>query len=257
MGSSPAAFIDVSVIMPAFNEADSIERVVVEVAEAVGIDVTRSYELLVIDDGSTDDTPGILRQLQARIHPLRVLTLAVNSGQSAAFAAGFDHARGRMFVTMDADGQNDPADIPRLLEHMETHGCCCGYRESRQDRWSRRVGSRLANAVRNWALGESIIDTGCSLKAVHAPYARGLQAWHGMHRFFPTLFGMRGASIHQIPVHHRPRLAGRSKYTNWGRLQRTIWDLMAVRWLKSRVVRYHVLESPDSAPIEKTRPMVK
>lgn len=238
--------VDVSVIVPVFNEAECIATVVEETIRTLATDSGRTYEVLVVDDGSADETPLHLRRLQAAHAMLRVVTLNRNSGQSAAFSAGFAHARGRVFVTMDGDGQNDPADIPRLLDYVGKYGCCCGIRQRRQDVWSRRVGSRVANQVRNWILQEDIIDTGCSLKAVQAEYARGLHPWNGMHRFFPALFRMRGASVHQLPVNHRRRFGGHSKYTNWGRLQRTIWDLLAVRWMKERALSYQAVEQVPS-----------
>lgn len=222
-----------SVVLPAYNEASCLEGTV---RELVGVldSSGHEWEIVVVDDGSTDRTPGILRNLAESISGLRWIRLKKNSGQSAAMVAGFRESRGDAIVTMDSDGQNDPADIPRLVSELDGCDCCCGYRASRQDTASKRLASRLANVVRNAVLGENIIDTGCSLKAFKAELVRELNVWDGMHRFFPTLFMMKGARIKQIPVRHRPRQGGRSKYTNWGRLWRTIRDLRGVLWLKAR-----------------------
>lgn len=226
--------VDLSVLIPAYNEDACIAAVVRETA-CVLHGLGRSFEILVVDDGSSDWTPGRLNDLRAEVSELRALRLATNSGQSAALLAGFRAARGRIFVTLDADGQNDPADIPALLAGLETCDLCCGYRVRRQDVWSKRIGSRLANAVRNRVLGETIRDTGCTLKAFRAEWAAHLPLqFRGLHRFIPALLTMAGARIAEIPVHHRPRAAGQSKYTNWGRLKESLWDLWAVRWMQKR-----------------------
>lgn len=208
------------------------------------IDVLREMderaEIVAVNDGSTDETHRILKSLRAEISELRVLSLVPNAGQSAAFGVGFQEARGRLIVTLDADGQNDPADIPRLLAELQTHDCCFGYRARRKDSLSKRVGCRIGNGVRNRVLGESIVDTGCSLKVFPAAYVRHLTMWTGLHRFLGSLLGMQGASIAQIPVNHRPRSGGKSKYTNIGRLKQTVWDLMAVRWMQRRCPRFVV-----------------
>ena len=226
--------VDLSVLIPAYNEDACIAAVVRETA-CVLHGLGRSFEILVVDDGSSDWTPGRLNDLRAEVSELRALRLATNSGQSAALLAGFRAARGRIFVTLDADGQNDPADIPALLAGLETCDLCCGYRVRRQDVWSKRIGSRLANAVRNRVLRETIRDTGCTLKAFRAEWAAHLPLqFRGLHRFIPALLAMAGARIAEIPVHHRPRAAGQSKYTNWGRLKESLWDLWAVRWMQKR-----------------------
>jgi dolichol-phosphate mannosyltransferase len=225
---------EVSVLVPAYNEEGCIEAVVREAVDVLrGMD--RPFEVVVVDDGSTDATGARLRALAAAIPELRLLRLAVNSGQSAALGAAFRAARGDIFVTLDADGQNDPADIPALVAGLDTCDLCCGYRVRRQDVWSKRMGSRLANAVRNRVLRETVRDTGCTLKAFRADLARHLpMQFRGMHRFLPALMAMEGGRIGELPVGHRPRAAGTSKYTNWGRLRETLWDLWAVRWMQKR-----------------------
>ena len=236
-GTSPASFRgfpELSVLIPAYNEEACIESVVRE-AVCVLHGMGRPFELVVVDDGSTDGTAARLQRLRAEHPELRVLRLAANSGQSAALGAAFRAARGTIFVTLDADGQNDPADIPALVARLDFCDLCCGYRAQRKDVWSKRLGSRLANFVRNRALRETIHDTGCTLKAFRADWARPLPLqFRGMHRFLPALMGMAGARIEELPVNHRPRAAGASKYTNWGRLKETLWDLWAVRWMQKR-----------------------
>ena len=225
---------ELSVLLPAYNEEACIEAVVREAA-AVLRGLGRPFEILVVDDGSTDATPARLKALRAELPELRLLRLLKNSGQSAALGAAFRAARGEIFITLDADGQNDPADIPTLVARLDSCDLCCGYRAKRQDTWSKRYGSRLANFVRNRTLRETIRDTGCTLKAFRAEWARPLpMQFRGLHRFLPALMAMAGARIEETPVNHRPRAAGQSKYTNWGRLKETLWDLYAVRWMQKR-----------------------
>lgn len=225
---------ELSILLPAYNEEACIESIVREVA-CILHGLNRPFEILVVDDGSIDSTPARLKALGAEIPELRVLRLAANSGQSAALGAAFRAARGEIWVTLDADGQNDPTDIPALVAQLDGCDLCCGYRAIRKDTWSKRFGSRLANAIRNRVLHETIRDTGCTLKAFRADWARTLpMQFRGLHRFLPALMAMAGARIGEIPVNHRPRAAGQSKYTNWGRLKETLWDLWAVRWMQKR-----------------------
>ena len=223
-----------SVLMPAHNEEGCIEAVVRETAVVLR-GMGRRGEMVVVDDGSTDGTLERLRSLRLEVPELRVLRMAVRSGQSAALGAAFRAARGAALVTMDADGQNDPADIPALVARLAFCEVCCGYRVHRRDTWSKRAGSRVANALRNLVLRESIRDTGCTLKAFRAEGARRLpMQFRGMHRFLPALMAMEGARIEELPVGHRPRAAGSSKYTNRGRLMEAWGDLWAVRWMQKR-----------------------
>lgn len=232
---------EVSVVMPVFNESECLRQVLEELDAELGRSLGRPYEILVVDDGSTDETPRIALAVAESRPAVRVLRHEPNVGQSFAFHSGFQQARGAVIVTIDGDGQNVPSDIPLLVSALgDDCDCCCGYRAKRQDTVWRRKGSRLANGVRNAVLGETIVDTGCSVKAFKAPFIRDLQPWNGMHRFFASFVAMRGGKIRQVEVRHRPRSAGVSKYTNWGRLKRTIFDLFAVKWLKSRSRLYWV-----------------
>lgn len=226
----------VSIVLPIFNEEECIEEVVREIVAAVD-GLEPELEILMVDDGSEDATREILTRLDRELAMARYLPLPRNMGQSAAMLAGMRFSKADVIVTMDADGQNDPADIPALLAGLEGYDCVCGYRPNRQDSGAKRLGSKLANAVRSRFLEDGIIDTGCSLKAVRQEFTTELPTWNGIHRFFPVFFRLAGATrINQVPTNHRLRAAGQSKYTNFGRLRKTIWDLFAVRWLVSRWV---------------------
>ena len=240
----PEVKMDLSIIIPVYNEEECIESVLREVFAVTGA-MRQEVEVIAVDDGSTDSTPCILKRLSGEFPDLRVFRLNPNSGQSAALAVGFRRAEGQTVVMMDADGQNDPEDIPRLVEGLTDCDMCCGYRADRKDTWSKRTGSKLANRLRSWLLSDGIIDTGCTLKAVKTSYVRELPIWHGMHRFIPALAMMEGAKINQVPVNHRERAAGTSKYTNFGRLKVTVADLFAVRWMQKRHRRYQVEKCAD------------
>ena len=182
---------------------------------------------------------------------LRILRQPTNQGQSAAFAAGFRHARGEIIATLDADLQNDPADLPRMLAELEGCDVVCGVRTDRHDSFVRRASSRIANGVRNRLTGESITDVGCSLRVMRARHARRVQMFDGMHRFLPTLLRMEGARITEVPVSHRPRLRGVSKYGIQNRLWRALADLFAVRWMQRRWIdREAAAEVKDERPAE-------
>jgi glycosyltransferase involved in cell wall biosynthesis len=236
---------DISVVIPVFNEEESVARCVPEAA-AVLSDTGKSFEILVVDDGSTDGTFPTLRRLRETIPQLVIIRFEANAGQTAAFSAGFDQASGKAVVTMDGDLQNDPSDIPALLEKLGDYDVVCGYRKNRRDSVVRRLSSRVANAVRNRLTGESIRDTGCSLKAFKAEHLGKLKLYTGMHRFFPTLLRFEGCTVTEVPVNHRPRTLGKSKYGIGNRLFRSLRDLMAVRWMKSRLMNYSIAERIDS-----------
>jgi len=201
-------------------------------------------EFLFVDDGSRDGSLALLQGLAREDPCVRVLALDGNHGQSAAFDAGFRHARGEILVTMDADLQNDPADIPRLLPLLADADVVNGVRVKRRDGFVKRVSSRIANGVRNWLTGESVTDVGCSLRAMRAGYVARLKLYDGMHRFLPTLLRMEGARLAEVPVSHRPRRHGESKYGIWNRLGPGLLDLLAVRWMQRRALRWSLREPP-------------
>lgn len=229
----------ISLVIPVYNERDNLARLHAELTGVMG-SVGDEYEILFVDDGSTDGSDRVLRDLRAADRRLRVLTLARNSGQSAAMDAGFKSAAGEVVVTLDADLQNDPADIPRLLEALPGWDAVVGVRRKRQDNLVRRVSSRVANYVRNRLSDETIEDTGCSLKAFRRASLSRIVLYDGMHRFLPTLLKMEGCRVREVPVGHRPRLHGESKYGIGNRLLPSFMDLLAVRWMKRRKLRYEV-----------------
>lgn len=233
--------IELSLVIPVYNEVENL-RPLAEAIRKVLDPLGRFYEVVFVDDGSSDGSGALLRELRRVDARLRVLRFDRNHGQTAAFDAGFKAARGAVVVTLDADLQNDPGDIPLLLDRIGEYDAVCGWRRERRDSWSKRIGSRLANAVRNRATGEEIHDTGCSLKAFRRECLEGLTLYKGMHRFLPTLVKMRGFRVVEVPVSHHPRRAGTSKYTNLGRLFGPLFDLWAVRWMQRRQLRYEVKE---------------
>jgi glycosyltransferase involved in cell wall biosynthesis len=230
---------DLSLVIPVYNERDNLSPLVGEIAASLRGAGFR-YEVLMVDDGSTDGSAEALAALR-RDHPeLRVVRLARNAGQTAAMDAGFRRARGGVVVTLDADLQNDPADIPLLVRELEGWDAVVGVRRVRRDGLVRRVSSRVANYVRNRLSDETISDTGCSLKAYRREAVARLKLYRGMHRFLPTLLKMEGFRVREIPVGHRARAHGRSKYGISNRLVPSFVDLLAVRWMKKRTLRYEV-----------------
>jgi dolichol-phosphate mannosyltransferase len=237
-----------SVVVPFYDEADNVERLHRELDEAVA-SLEGGVEFVYVDDGSADGTPERLAELAKRDHRVRVITLAANAGQSAALHAGFRAVRGEVTVTLDGDLQNDPADIPRLLAELGRADVVNGVRSERRDSWVRKLSSRIGNGFRNRVTGESVTDVGCSLRAMRTSYLREVKLFRGMHRFLPTLLRMEGARVTEIPVSHRARRHGQSKYGIANRLFVGLADVLAVRWMQSRHQRYQARESePASRP---------
>ena len=227
-------------MVPVYNERDNLAPLVTEIAAALGAGA--SYEIVAVDDGSTDGSLAELRRLKAAHPELHIITFARNAGQTAAFAAGFRAARGGIIVTLDADLQNDPADIPALVAALQSGGttAVAGFRVGRRDTAWRRLQSRIANGVRNYLNGETIRDTGCSLKAFRADALRAIPLYGGMHRFLPTLIKMHGGTVSEVPVRHRPRRFGVTKYGMWNRVFRALADAFAVRWMQRRTLHYTI-----------------
>ena len=241
-GPDPGA-IHLSIVAPAYNEADNLEPLVREITEAVAT-LGKRYEIILVDDGSTDGSPEVLRALMREYAALRVLGLEENSGQTAALDAGLRAARGTFVATLDADRQNDPAEIPRLLAMLEADECdmATGWRARRNDPWLRRVSTKIANGVRNWLTREKIHDSACGLKVFRRECIARLKLFNGMHRFLPTLVKLEGWRVTEVPVNHRPRAAGTAKYGVWNRVFRALRDCLAVRWMQRRTIRYRVTE---------------
>jgi glycosyltransferase involved in cell wall biosynthesis len=224
---------EISIVIPVYNEEESLPLLDAEIRQAMR-PLGRSYEVIYVDDGSTDGSAAVLRRLLREDPAVRIVHQRRNSGQSAALDAGYRFAHGGIVVTLDADLQNDPADIPRLLERMDGHDVVSGVRARRQDSWVRKASSRVANRVRNRVTRDDVTDVGCTLRACRAEVLRRVPMFDGMHRFLPTLLKMEGARTTEIPVHHRPRLHGLPKYNISNRLWRALADLLAVRWMQKR-----------------------
>jgi dolichol-phosphate mannosyltransferase len=229
--------LDFSVVVPVCNEAENVEPLAREIDAAMR---GRSYEMIFIDDGSTDDTAVNLLRLKASLPALRVLRHSFRSGQSAAVASGVRQARAPWIATLDGDGQNDPADIPKLIaardlpENRGVHLIMGNRRASRKDTAYRRLQSRIANGVRSGLLGDGTPDTGCGLKIFQRDTFLELPRFDHMHRFLPALFQRQGARVISVPVSHRERTRGTSKYGMLNRLWVGIVDILGVMWLRRR-----------------------
>jgi len=220
----------ISVVIPLFDEAENIADLHGELSRALE-GMTRPYEIVLVDDGSTDSTAARLKELAARDSHIRVVSLRRNFGQTAAFSAGFDYARGSIVVTSDGDLQNDASDIPRLVAKLEEgYDIVCGWRRHRRDPLSKRLPSWLANHLISWATGVHLHDYGCSLKAIRAEVVKGLRLYGEMHRFIPAVASWMGVKLAEVPVNHRPRTRGASKY-GLGRTLRVLLDLFTVKFL--------------------------
>lgn len=234
---------DLSVVFPVYNEEENVPILLREIAAALeGRGWT--YEIVAVDDGSTDRSLEVLRSLREQYPMLRVLALQKNSGQTAALDAAWRAAEGRLVVSLDADLQNDPADIPSMMQRIEEAGAdmVIGVRVNRRDTWSRKMQSRIGNGVRNWITGDQITDTGCSLKLVKKEAVDRVRLFTGMHRFLPTLVRYAGYKVVEMPVNHRARRFGVSKYGAMNRAFRGLADCFAVRWMGKRMLNYQVRE---------------
>ena len=233
--------IDVSIVIPVYDEEENLNPLLSELKVEMD-SLGRSYEIILVDDGSRDRSFEILKKAASMDQRIRVIRFRENRGQTAAFDAGFKAAQGSVVVTMDADLQNDPRDIPRLLERIGEFDVVCGWRYKRKDPWIKIVSSIIANFVRNKLSQEDIVDTGCSLKAYRRECMTRLKLFNGMHRFFPTLLKMEGFRVTEIKVNHRPRRFGKTKYNIRNRMVRSFVDLLAVRWMKKRHTDYEIEE---------------
>jgi glycosyltransferase involved in cell wall biosynthesis len=229
--------VELSVIVPIRNEAPGLAELHRELTETLGR-WGRSYEIIAVDDGSTDDSFAVLAKLQAMDPRLRVIRFRRNFGQTAAFSAGFEHARGRLIVTSDGDLQNDPRDIPAMIAKLESgYDIVCGWRKKRQDAFvSRTVPSMIANRLISWATGVRLHDYGCSLKAFRAEVVKPLRLYGEMHRFIPAIASEQGVAITEVAVNHRSRRHGSSNY-GISRTVRVVLDLLTVKFLLSYSTR--------------------
>jgi dolichol-phosphate mannosyltransferase len=233
--------IYLSVVVPVYDEADNVEPLHREIDAALA-GVEGGVEFIYVDDGSRDGSGERLLELAKRDQRVRVIRFDGNHGQSAALDAGFRAVAGEFTVTLDADLQNDPADIPRLLEALDRADVVNGVRMNRRDSLVRKISSRIANGFRNWVTRESVTDVGCSLRVMRSSYLRRVKLYRGLHRFLPTLLRMEGATVVEVPVNHRMRRHGVSKYGISNRLFVGIIDVFAVRWMQNRALRYRIEE---------------
>lgn len=231
--------IKYSVVIPLKNEEDNIEELINEL-EPIMKSLRDPWELICIDDGSTDQTRDILRKLTSVKSYLRVLEFSKNFGQSSGFDAGFRNAKGEFVITMDGDRQNDPADIVKMIKFTDHYDLICGSRKERKDPWQKKIISALANSLRRRLCQDGISDTGCSLKIYRTQCLQKIKMYHGMHRFLPALFSIEGFRVMEIPVNHRPREKGVTKYHFFNRSIKPIVDMFAVWWMRRRQLKYQI-----------------
>jgi dolichol-phosphate mannosyltransferase len=238
---------ELTFVIPCYNEQDNLRALVKAIAASVE-PLQRSYEIVITDDCSRDNSWQVLKELAAADPRIRGQRFAFNCGQSAAMWAGMKAARGRIIVTLDADLQNDPQDLGKLLVATKDFDCACGSRveaRGQGDSFVRVASSRIANWVRNKLSGESISDAGCCYRAFKRECIENLKFFKGMHRFLPTLFKIEGFTVTEVQVRTNPRVAGKSNYGIGNRLFASFYDLLAVRWMKKRMFRYKIAEKTE------------
>lgn len=235
---------EISIVIPVFNERENLVLLEEQITKSMK-SLKKEYEVVFVDDGSKDGSVELIRALKKGNPRLRLIQFGHNYGQTAAFAAGFEKARGETIITMDADLQNSPDDIPLLLDSMKEYDVVCGWRYKRNDPWIKKISSKIANAIRNLLSDETIADTGCSLKAFRRECFKSIKLYNGMHRFFPTLMKMEGFKVTQVKVGHYPRIHGYSKYNIRNRLFASFKDLLAIRWMKKRQIKYDIVDEED------------
>jgi glycosyltransferase involved in cell wall biosynthesis len=232
-----------SIVIPAYNEEESLP-ILMEELRHVFHNLPKPAETILVNDGSTDRTLQVMLELKKKYDELslKVISLDGNYGLTAALDAGFHTAKEEVIVSLDADLQNDPADIPKLLEKISDYDAVIGVRRKRMDRFIKKISSKIANSIRDFILSEKWRDTGCTLKAYRKSYLEKIKLFNGLHRFLPTLLLMEKARILELDVNHRERTHGKSKYGLWNRLFGPFRDLMAVRWMKQQHLSYTIEE---------------
>lgn len=236
---------DLSVVIPCHNEEQNLQPLLSAI-HATLHPLRLDYEIVITDDCSTDDSWSVLKQIAANDSRLRVQRFKFNCGESAASWAGIQASCGRYIATLDADLQNDPKDLPAMLEALKDADCVCGTRTATRqqgDKWIRITSSRIANWVRNKLSGENISDAGCTYRVFKRECIEPVKFFNGAHRFLPTLIKMEGFRVVEVPVSANPRFSGTSHYGVWNRLFKSFRDLLAVRWMKSRKIRYEISET--------------
>ncbi len=235
---------EISVVLPCHNEQDNLQPLVDAIRKALD-PIKRSYEIVITDDRSSDGSWALLQKIAAADARIRAQRFEKQCGQSAALWAGMRAALGKIIVTLDADLQNDPADLPKLLAGLDKADCVCGSRveaRGKGDSWVRVASSRIANGIRNKLSGETITDAGCCYRAFKRECIAEVKFFNGGHRFLPTLIKMEGYTVTEVAISHHPRAAGQAHYGVWNRLFKSFYDLLAVRWMKKRFLKFKVVD---------------
>ena len=238
---------DLSLVVPVHNEEGNLPRLWEEIAALLAVRPERA-EVLFVNDGSTDGSSRVLDDLRAKDARIRVLDHDRNHGLTAALDCGFHHAKGAVIAMCDADLQNPPGELAKLLDALPGHDMVIGWRKHRDDPWLKRISSRVANAWRNRRTGEQVHDTGCGLKVFRREVVERVKLWNGMHRFLATLARYEGFQVTEVVVAHRPRASGRSHYGVWNRLWKGLRDVKAVRWMRDNRLAWKATERPPPAP---------
>jgi len=233
--------IDISVVVPVFNEEENLPILIPRLADVLN-HLGDAYEMIFVDDGSSDGSRRILREMASKYPSLRIIGLKKNRGLSTALLAGMREVRGGTIVTLDSDLQSDPEDIPMLLSYLDRYDMATGWRQKRDDPWLKRISSKIANAVRNRLSGEQIHDSACTLRVFKRECIKDIPVFNGMHRFLSTLVKMNGYRIIEVPVLHHSRKFGKSKYNIRNRALRSFIDLLGVKWMKGRRIQYDIEE---------------
>jgi len=230
-----------SVVVPVFNEEGNISLLYKELVTVLK-SLNLPFEIIFVDDGSTDNSLQEIKRLALKDVAVKYISFKKNFGQSAALKSGFHHCGHSVTITMDADLQNDPADIPRLLQFYGEYQMVNGWRKNRRDTFSKKIGSKIGNFVRNLFLQDNIKDTGCSLKVMDTVMLKRIKIYKGLHRFLPVLMMSEGAKVKEVPVNHRQRMHGISKYNNLSRAFAGLYDLISVRWMIKRQINEEIRE---------------
>jgi len=236
--------IKLSFVIPVYNEEENLKLLHERIRKVIDEKLKFNCEIIFVNDGSIDNSLKVLKELKRMDNEIKIISFEKNRGQSAAIAAGFEYAKGVLTVTLDADLQNDPDDIPMMLNYIPEFDVVCGIRAKRHDNFIRKIGSKIGNSIRNWVTKDNIVDTGCSLKVYKTRFLKKIKMFNGMHRFLPTLLKLEGAKVTQVNVRHHPRKYGESKYGLGiaSRAGKAFIDLLAVKWMISRHINYKIKE---------------
>jgi dolichol-phosphate mannosyltransferase len=243
--------LEYSFVIPVYNEQENLLALHDEIVKAIQ-KISQPCEVIWIDDGSTDKSLDIIKQLVKQHQKYQFISFEKNCGQSAALSVGFKTVKGKYVITLDSDLQNNPVDILNMIPYLAEYDMVTGWRKDRHDTRWKKFSSKFANGVRNWFSRETIKDTGCSLKIMKTEHLKKIKMYKGLHRFLPTLMKMQGARVIEVPVSHRPRTRGVSKYGTWGRAFSGLRDLLAVRWMQDRNISYKIKETSDELSSWKT-----